>query len=84
MAFVDVKVPPIGSDVGPIQLTEWFKQVGETVVAEEPLAELSTDKAVMDVPVPADGILSGVFVETGAYVAQQGLLARIHTGGSGG
>ncbi len=50
------------------KLISWLKQEGETVAKGEPLLEVETDKAVMEIESPADGVLAGVKVEAGAEV----------------
>jgi pyruvate dehydrogenase E2 component (dihydrolipoamide acetyltransferase) len=51
------------------KLLSWLKKEGETVAKGEPLLEIETDKAVMEVESPADGILAGVRVGPGTDVA---------------
>lgn len=50
------------------KLVSWRKQEGEKVAKGEPLLEVETDKAVMEIEAPADGILAGVKVSAGAVV----------------
>ena len=50
------------------KLISWLKKEGEPVTKGEPLLEIETDKAVMEVESPGDGILAGVKVESGAEV----------------
>jgi len=50
------------------KLISWLKKEGEAVAKGEPLLEIETDKAVMEVESPADGVLAGVKVEAGAEV----------------
>lgn len=50
------------------KLISWLKKEGETVAKGEPLLEVETDKAVMEVESPADGVLAGVKVQVGAEV----------------
>src|ERR1017187_3069005 len=50
------------------KLISWLKKEGEAVAKGEPLLEIETDKAVMEVESPGDGVLAGVKVEAGAEV----------------
>ncbi len=50
------------------KLISWLKKEGETVAKGEPLLEIETDKAVMEVESPGDGVLAGIKVEAGAEV----------------
>ena len=50
------------------KLISWLKQEGETVTKGEPLLEVETDKAVMEVESPGDGVLAGIRVQAGAEV----------------
>lgn len=44
----------------------WLKQIGDTVQADEPIVELETDKVAVEVPAPADGVLSTITLDAGA------------------
>src|SRR5271167_858738 len=50
------------------KLVAWRKAEGESVVKGEPLLEIETDKAVLEIESPADGILAGVSEQAGAVV----------------
>jgi pyruvate dehydrogenase E2 component (dihydrolipoamide acetyltransferase) len=50
------------------KLISWLKKEGETVAKGEPLLEIETDKAVMEIEAPADGVLAGVKAEAGAEI----------------
>ena len=54
------------------KLVAWRKKEGESVVKGEPLLEVETDKAVLEVEAPADGVLAGVKVGAGAVVPADG------------
>ena len=47
---VDIKVPTLGESVSEATVAKWFRKVGETVAADEPLVELETDKVSVEVP----------------------------------
>ncbi len=53
----EVKVPQIGESVTSAFVARWFKQVGETILEGEPLMEVDSDKASLEVPSPVSGKL---------------------------
>jgi 2-oxoglutarate dehydrogenase E2 component (dihydrolipoamide succinyltransferase) len=78
----NVDVPPLGESVREAVLIKWHKNDGDTVTDQEPVAELETDKANVDVPAPVAGVLRRVKNE-GDTVAIGDTIARIDEGGSG-
>ena len=52
-----VTLPALGESVTEGTVTRWLKQVGDTVEADEPLLEVSTDKVDTEIPSPAAGVL---------------------------
>jgi 2-oxoglutarate dehydrogenase E2 component (dihydrolipoamide succinyltransferase) len=80
---MNVDVPALGESVREAVLIKWHKQDGDTVVAAEPIAELETDKANVDVPAPAAGIIRRVKKE-GDTVAIGDTIARIDENGAAG
>jgi pyruvate dehydrogenase E2 component (dihydrolipoamide acetyltransferase) len=59
----DVKMPALGESVTEGTVTRWLKQVGETVEADEPLLEVSTDKVDTEIPSPVAGTLLEIKVQ---------------------
>ena len=76
----NVDVPALGESVREAVLIKWHKNDGDTVDAAEPIAELETDKANVDVPAPAAGVLKRVKKE-GDTVAIGETIARIDENG---
>lgn len=74
---IDVKVPVLPESVADATIATWHKKPGDTVVRDENLVDLETDKVVLEVPAPADGILQAVFFKQGDTVTANQLLARI-------
>ena len=54
---VSVTMPQLGESVTEGTVTRWLKNVGDTIVADEPLLEVSTDKVDTEIPAPAGGVL---------------------------
>ena len=77
----EIRVPTLGESVTEATIGQWFKKVGDTVAADEPLVELETDKVTIEVPAPAAGVLEAIAAEAGATVDVGALLGAI--GGSG-
>ena len=74
---VSVTLPALGESVTEGTVTRWLKQVGDTVAADEPLVEVSTDKVDTEIPAPASGILLAIRVPEDATVAVGAELAVI-------
>ena len=53
----DVTLPALGESVTEGTVTRWLKQVGDTITADEPLLEVSTDKVDTEIPSPTSGVL---------------------------
>jgi 2-oxoglutarate dehydrogenase E2 component (dihydrolipoamide succinyltransferase) len=65
---VDVVMPQMGVSVSEGTITKWLKAEGDTVQADEPLLEISTDKVDTEVPSPASGVVSQIVVQEGETV----------------
>src|SRR5688572_22527493 len=78
----NVEVPALGESVREAVLIKWHKNDGDAVEASEPIAELETDKANVDIPAPAAGVLRRAKNE-GDTVAVGDTIARIDEGGAG-
>src|SRR5215207_2125899 len=65
---VDVVMPQMGVSVSEGTITKWLKQEGETIEADEPLLEISTDKVDTEVPSPGSGVVAQILVAEGETV----------------
>src|SRR5919205_655727 len=65
---IDVVMPQMGVSVSEGTITKWLKQEGESVEADEPLLEISTDKVDTEVPSPGSGVLQQIVVSEGETV----------------
>jgi len=81
-ADIEVRVPAAGESVTEADIGEWLKQVGDSVAMDEPIVSLETDKAAMDVPAPAAGVIKSIAAAEGDTVEVGALLAVITTGAS--
>jgi 2-oxoglutarate dehydrogenase E2 component (dihydrolipoamide succinyltransferase) len=76
-----VTMPQMGESIFEGTLTKWLKKVGDTVVRDEPLFEISTDKVDSEIPSPVSGTLSQILVPEGKTVQINTVLAIIDEGG---
>jgi 2-oxoglutarate dehydrogenase E2 component (dihydrolipoamide succinyltransferase) len=77
----EIKVPTLGESVTEATVGKWFKKVGDTIAADEPLVELETDKVTVEVPSPAAGTLGEISVKEGETVEVGAILGSIGEGG---
>ncbi|GAB3127976.1 hypothetical protein GCM10027289_06320 [Tsukamurella serpentis] len=80
MAF-SVQMPALGESVTEGTVTRWLKQEGDTVTADEPLLEVSTDKVDTEIPAPASGVLLKILAQEDDVVEVGGELATIGEAG---
>jgi 2-oxoglutarate dehydrogenase E2 component (dihydrolipoamide succinyltransferase) len=78
----EVKMPQMGESIAEGTIVRWLKQVGDSVKRDEPLYEISTDKVDAEIPAPASGTLSEIFVKEGQTVPVNTVVAIINGGGA--
>ncbi|MEN0076670.1 MAG: biotin/lipoyl-containing protein, partial [Paracraurococcus sp.] len=77
-----VKMPDIGEGVAEAELVGWHVKVGDVVREEQPLAEVMTDKATVEIPSPVGGTVIALGGEVGGRLAVGGELLRIEVPGA--
>ena len=77
---MEVKVPQLPESVSDATLVAWHRKVGEAVRRDENLVDLETDKVVLEVPAPANGVLTEIKMNDGATVTSGEVLAVIEPG----
>ncbi len=77
---IEVKVPALPESVADATIASWHKKVGDRVSRDENLVDLETDKVVLEVPAPADGVITEILAATGDVVKSGVLLAKIEEG----
>ena len=77
---LEVRVPQLPESVADATLVTWHKKVGDAVARDENLADLETDKVVLEVPAPAAGVIKSLEKEAGITVTGGELLAVIEEG----
>src|SRR5437763_16887726 len=80
---INVDVPALGESVREAVLIKWHKNDGDAVAAAEPIAELETDKANVDVPAPSAGVFKRTVTE-GDTFAVGSTIGQIFTSGEAG
>jgi 2-oxoglutarate dehydrogenase E2 component (dihydrolipoamide succinyltransferase) len=76
----EITVPALGESVTEATVAQWYKQIGDTVSADEPLVELESDKVTVEVPAPAAGVLTEILVTDGTNVEVGAILGAIAEG----
>lgn len=79
---IEVKVPPLPESVSEATIVTWHKQPGDAVSRDENLVDIETDKVVLEVPAPQDGVLAEIVAGEGDTVTAGQLIARLEAGAS--
>lgn len=77
--IVEVKVPQLSESVSEATLLTWRKQEGDAVARDENLIDIETDKVVLELPSPVDGVLVKIAKADGSTVASLEVIATIDT-----
>lgn len=75
--MMEITVPQLPESVAEGTLTTWCKKEGDWVKRDEVVAELETDKVILEIPAPQDGILAHILVDEGCTVTSTQLLAHL-------
>src|SRR5918998_375249 len=79
--IVEVKVPQLSESVAEATLLDWHKKEGEPVKRDENLIDIETDKVVLELPAPADGVLVKIMKQPKDSVGSGEVIAQIDTEG---
>jgi 2-oxoglutarate dehydrogenase E2 component (dihydrolipoamide succinyltransferase) len=79
MAIIEVKVPQLSESVSEATLLDWHKKEGEPVKRDENLIDIETDKVVLELPAPADGVLVKIIRNAKDSVGSGEVIAQIDT-----
>src|SRR5262245_22511777 len=77
---LSVKVPSIGESIREATVGAWKKAEGDWIEADEPLVEIESEKATLEVPAPGAGLLKKIVRKQGEVVAIGDVLADIEAG----
>jgi len=80
---IEVKVPELPESVADGVVVGWHRQPGDTITRDEALVDIETDKVVLEIPAPADGVLEKILFNDGDTVTSDEVLGVISTNGSG-
>ncbi len=78
-----VKLPDVGEGVAEAELVEWHVEVGQSVLEDQLLAAVMTDKATVEIPSPVAGTVMALGAEVGATLAVGSELVRLEVAGEG-
>jgi len=78
---VEIMVPSLGESVTEATVAKWLKQPGDRVAIDDPVVELETDKATLEIAAPAAGTLTEIHAAEGADVPVGAVLGTIADGG---
>jgi 2-oxoglutarate dehydrogenase E2 component (dihydrolipoamide succinyltransferase) len=76
----EVKVPVLPESVSDATIATWHKKAGDAIKRDENLVDLETDKVVLEVPAPVDGVIKELKFQTGDTVNSQQVIAIIEEG----
>jgi len=79
----EIRVPQLPESVADATLVAWHKQPGDAIKRDENLADLETDKVVLEVPAPANGVVREIRIPSGTVVTSGQVLAIIEEGAAG-
>src|SRR6476659_5568356 len=82
MAY-ELKLPDIGEGVAEGEIVRWLVKPGDTVREDQPLVEVMTDKANVEIPSPHAGTIAALLVEEGKVVPVGTVLVAIEVAGDG-
>jgi 2-oxoglutarate dehydrogenase E2 component (dihydrolipoamide succinyltransferase) len=77
--IVEVKVPQLSESVSEATLLSWHRKEGEAIARDENLIDIETDKVVLELPSPADGVITKIIKAAGSLVVSGEVIARIDT-----
>jgi len=76
----DIKIPELPESVADATIVTWHKQAGETVRRDEVLLDIETDKVVLEVPAPQDGVIDEILVPEGEVVTAGQVVGKLGAG----
>lgn len=76
----ELKIPAVGESIVEVEIGQWLKKEGDAVKLDEPLVELVTDKATLELPSPVNGTLRQIVAPVGAVLAVGAVVALIEEG----
>jgi 2-oxoglutarate dehydrogenase E2 component (dihydrolipoamide succinyltransferase) len=79
---VELKVPAVGESITEVLIAVWHKQAGDTVAVDETVAELESDKATLELPAPAAGVITQLLKQQGEMAQVGEVIGYIEAAGT--
>nr|CAA54875.1 putative dihydrolipoamide succinyltransferase [Coxiella burnetii] len=79
---IEIKVPTLPESVSDATVAKWYKKEGDSISRDENLVDLETDKVMLEVPAPKDGVVEKIVAKEGEVVKADQILALLKEGGS--
>ena len=73
----DLQVPEVGESISEVQIAGWLKSKGDYVELDEPVVEIDSDKATIEMPSPVAGVLVEILIEAGQNASVGDVIGRI-------
>ncbi|MDG3087477.1 2-oxoglutarate dehydrogenase complex dihydrolipoyllysine-residue succinyltransferase [Vibrio hannami] len=77
---IEILVPDLPESVADATVATWHKQPGDAVARDEVIVDIETDKVVLEVPAPEEGVLEAIIEEEGATVLSKQLIGKLKPG----
>ena len=77
---IEIKVPVLPESVSEATMLDWHKQPGDAIKRDENLVDIETDKVVLEVPAPVDGVLQEIRKQSGDVVGAQQIIGVLEAG----
>ena len=78
MAKFELKLPKMGESVAEATVTNWLKEVGDSIEMDEPVVEIATDKVDSEVPSEVEGVLVEKLFDVAIFFLRKTLIFLIH------
>ena len=79
---IEIKVPVLPESVADATIATWHVKAGDAVKRDQNLVDIETDKVVLEVVAPADGVIGEIINEEGATVLGEQVIAKLEEGGA--
>ena len=75
---VEITLPPLSESMDKGKIVKWFKKEGEQVSKDEPLYEVETDKATIQIRTPGSGVVEKIMIQEGEYASVGEVIAYMN------
>src|SRR5215204_3153413 len=79
---IEIKVPVLPESVADATVAKWHKKPGDAVKRDETIVDIETDKVMLEVPAPEDGVLESIVADEGQTVLAEQIIGQIKGGHS--